>query len=44
MTIATLYALFGSDLRHWFTNKDSDIYFFVLLVIAFGLFGAELLV
>ena len=44
MTLATLYALFGSDLRHWFTNKDSDIYFYSLLVISFGLFGSELLV
>jgi hypothetical protein len=43
MTISTLYALFGSDLRHWFTNKEADVYFFSLLIIAFALFSSELL-
>ena len=44
MTTATLYALFSSDIRHWFTNKDSDIFFFSILIIAFGLFSIELLI
>lgn len=43
MTISTLYALFGSDLRFWFSNKDTDIYFYSLLVIAFAFFLIELL-
>ena len=43
MKLSTLYFLFGSDLRHWFTNKDADIYFYILLVIAFEFFGIELL-
>jgi len=43
MTTSTLYALFSSDLRHWLTDKNADLYFFSLLIIAFILFFLELL-
>lgn len=44
MTIITLFALIGDDLRSWFTTKDADIYFFIGLVLSFILFSMELLI
>lgn len=44
MTIITLFALFGDDMRLWITTKEADIYFFVGFVISLILFTLELLV
>ena len=43
MTITTLYALFGDDLRLWLFDKEADVYFFIGLVASFVLFALELL-
>ena len=44
MAITTLFALFGDDLRLWFSPKEADPYFYVALIISFFLFALELLV
>jgi len=44
MTIITIFALFGDDMRLWLTAKDADIVFFVGFVISFILFAVELFV
>ena len=44
MTLTTLFALFGDDMRMWMTTKESDDYFFYGLVISFILFSTELLI
>jgi len=44
MTITTLFALFGDDMRLWMTTKDADPAFFCGLILSFILFSAELLV
>lgn len=44
MTLTTLFALFGDDLRLWMTTKETDEYFFYGLVISFILFSMELLI
>ena len=43
MTIATVYALFGDDMRIAWFPKDADILFVVFSSIAFFLFAQELL-
>ena len=43
MTLTTLFALVGDDFRLWFTDKSSDIYFFIAVLVAFGLFTFELM-
>ena len=44
MFITTIYALFGDDIRLWFTDKNGDPYFFGFLSAAFILFSVEILV
>jgi hypothetical protein len=44
MSLTTLYALFGDDLRLWFTSKPADIYFMSSLCIAFVFFTTEILI
>ena len=44
MTIVTIFALFGDDMRLWMTTKQEDVYFFYGLSFSFVLFSAELLV
>ena len=44
MTLTTLFALFGDDMRIYFTTKEADPYFNIALVISFFLFGLELLI
>ena len=43
MSLITLYALIGDDLRLWVTTKEADIYFNVGFVIALVLFTLEIL-
>jgi hypothetical protein len=43
MTIITIFALVGSDIRLWATPKSADPYFFTGLVVSFILFGVEIL-
>lgn len=44
MTITTVFALFGDDMRKWMTTREADPYFFIGLIISFILFALELLV
>ena len=44
MTIVTLFALFGDDMRLTLFDKDTDIYFMLGLTLSFVLFSVELLV
>ena len=44
MTMITIFALFGDNLRLWLTTKDSDPFFFFGFIISFVLFAAELFV
>lgn len=44
MTIVTLFALFGDDLRLWIFTKEADVYFYYGLTLSFILFSIELLV
>ena len=44
MTTITLYALFGDDIRVLATDKDGDVYFWILNCIAMGMFVLELLI
>ena len=43
MTIITLYALFGDDVRVLVTNKDGDPFFWILDIIALCAFGLEII-
>mmetsp|Transcript_19427 Transcript_19427/g.29856 ORF Transcript_19427/g.29856 Transcript_19427/m.29856 type:complete len:167 (+) Transcript_19427:145-645(+) len=43
MTLVTVFALVGDDIRLWVTQKDSDAYFFASLILSFWLFGLELI-
>ena len=43
MTLVTVYALVGDDIRLWLTKKNADPYFFSGLIISFFLFGLELI-
>jgi hypothetical protein len=43
MTITTLYALIGDDIRLWLTTKDADVFFGVGFVLSLILFSLELL-
>ena len=43
MTVTTLFALFGDDIRLWQTDKNADIFFFIGLIISLILFSLELL-
>lgn len=44
ITIATMYALFGDDLRLWLTDKSVDNVFFALSSVALALFAFEFIV
>jgi hypothetical protein len=44
MSITTIYALFGDDLRLWFTNQGADYYFYGGLCLSFLLFTCEILI
>lgn len=44
MTLTTLYALIGDDLRLWVTTKDADVYFTAGFAVSLVLFTVELLV
>lgn len=43
MTIITLYALFGDDVRVLVTNKDGDSTFWIMNIIALCLFSVEII-
>jgi len=43
VSIATIYALFGDDLRLAFFEDKDDLYFNILSIIAFILFGVEII-
>ena len=43
MTIITIYALFGDDIRVLVTNKDGDPIFWILNIIALISFGTEII-
>ena len=43
MTLVTLFALIGDDIRLWAFWKVSDPYFFSGMILAMVLFGAEIL-
>jgi hypothetical protein len=42
MTLVTLYALFGDDIRMLFCTKETDYVFFDLTYLAFASFMVEL--
>ena len=44
MAAVTLFALFGDDMRLWFTDKAADPIFFALLIFSIICFTAEILV
>lgn len=44
MTVTTVYALFGDDIRVLGFGKDDDVSFWILNSIALGLFATELLI
>ena len=44
MSLTTLFALFGDDMRVWLTTAEADPYFYIFLVISFILFSLELLI
>jgi hypothetical protein len=44
MTVITLYALFGDDLRAWAFTKAADEAFYILTIISMALFMIELIV
>ena len=44
MTMITIYALIGDDIRAFSTTKSADIYFYSFHTIALILFGLEIMV
>ena len=44
MSLVTIFALFGDDLRNWLTSKQADIYFDSCLVISMIVFTLEILI
>ena len=44
MSITTIFALFGDDIRLWFTDKGADPYFYGGLCLSFILFTTEILI
>lgn len=44
MTLTTIFALFGDDVRLWMTNKNADPWFFGLFILSLILFSLELLI
>ena len=43
MSMVTIYALIGDDLRIWCTRKTADPFFFTGLIVSFVLFATEIL-
>lgn len=43
MSIVTIFALVGDDIRIWTTNKDADPYFYFGLIISMLLFTIEII-
>lgn len=43
MALTTIFALIGDDFRVWFTDKNTDLYFFIFVILSFSLFSLELL-
>lgn len=44
MALTTIFALFGDDLRLWFTTKEADPYFYGGLSLSFLLFILEIFI
>ena len=44
MSLVTIFALFGDDLRNWLTSKQADIYFDSCRVISMIVFTLEILI
>lgn len=44
MAITTVFALFGDDIRLWFTGKGADPYFYAFLCLSMVLFFIEILI
>ena len=44
MSLVTIFALFGDDLRNWLTSKQADVYFDSCLVISMIVFTLEILI
>ena len=44
MTIITIYALIGDDIRAFSTSKNADVYFYSFHIIALILFAVEIMV
>lgn len=44
MSVTTIFALFGDDIRLWFTPQPADPYFYGGLSISFLLFTLEILI
>mmetsp|Transcript_28098 Transcript_28098/g.24827 ORF Transcript_28098/g.24827 Transcript_28098/m.24827 type:complete len:179 (+) Transcript_28098:159-695(+) len=43
MSIMTVYALFGDDIRSLVPDKDSDVTFYIITTVALALFALELI-
>jgi len=43
MSLVTVFALVGDDIRLWVTSKPADPYFFIGLTVSFVLFTIEIL-
>lgn len=44
MSLTTVFALFGDDMRLWFTTKESDPFFYAGLSLSFLLFSVEIFI
>lgn len=44
MSTVTIYALFGDDIRFWFTTKEVDFYMDIALIFSLFAFTIEILV
>jgi len=44
MSLTTIFALFGDDLRLWFTTKEADPFFYGGLSLSFLLFSIEIMI
>ena len=44
MSLVTVFALFGDDMRLWFTMKEADPYFYAGLSLSFVLFTVEIFI
>jgi hypothetical protein len=44
MSLVTIFALFGDDLRLWFTTSEADYFFYAGLSLSFILFTVEIFI